>query len=42
LARAGYTSLAQLAKLDDAELLKLHGFGPKGIATVRAALNRKS
>jgi hypothetical protein len=42
LARAGYTSLAQLAKLDDAELLKLHGFGPKGIATIRAALKRKA
>jgi DNA-directed RNA polymerase alpha subunit len=42
LARAGYTSLAQLAKVDDAELLKLHGFGPKGIKTIRAALGRKS
>jgi DNA-directed RNA polymerase alpha subunit len=41
LARAGYTSLAQLAKVDDAELLKLHGFGPKGIKTIRAALARK-
>ena len=41
LARAGYTSLAQLAKLDDAELLKLHGFGPKGITVIRAALKRK-
>jgi DNA-directed RNA polymerase alpha subunit len=42
LARAGYNSLSQLAKVDDAELLKLHGFGPKGIATIRAALKRKS
>jgi hypothetical protein len=41
LARAGYTSLRQLAKVDDAELLKLHGFGPKGIKTIRAALGRK-
>ncbi|HZZ80957.1 MAG TPA: helix-hairpin-helix domain-containing protein [Gemmataceae bacterium] len=42
LARAGYTSLAQLAKVDDAELLKMHGFGPKGIKTIRAALGRKN
>ncbi|HVU87489.1 MAG TPA: helix-hairpin-helix domain-containing protein [Pirellulales bacterium] len=38
LARAGYTSVAQLARVDDAELLKMHGFGPKGIKTIRAAL----
>ncbi len=35
LARAGYTSLDQLATIKDPDLLKLHGLGPKGIATLR-------
>lgn len=38
LAGAGYTRLDQLAKASQAELLKLHGFGPKGIRIIREAL----
>lgn len=39
LAGAGYTRLAQLKTVPDAELLALHGFGPKGLRLIRAALN---
>jgi len=41
LAAAGYTTLAKIARVPDAELLKLHGFGPKGIKILRAALAEK-
>lgn len=35
---AGYTRLKQLQKVSAAELLKLHGVGPKAISVLRAAL----
>lgn len=38
LAGAGYTNLAQLAGVSEAELLQLHGLGPKAIDILRAAL----
>jgi len=41
LARAGYSSLDQLVKVREADLLALHGMGPKGVETLRAALAAK-
>jgi predicted Fe-Mo cluster-binding NifX family protein len=38
LAAAGYTSLDQLAKAGEAEVLALHGMGPNAIAKLRSAL----
>lgn len=38
---AGYTQLEQLTKTSEAELLKLHGMGPKGIRQLRDALSAK-
>jgi hypothetical protein len=38
LAGAGYTRLEQLRKVAEADLLKLHGMGPKGVRILRAAL----
>lgn len=38
LAAAGYTHLEQLAKVGEADLLKLHGMGPKAIGLIRSAL----
>ena len=38
LAIAGYTRLGQLTKVTDAELLKIHGVGPKAIRILREAL----
>jgi ERCC4-type nuclease len=38
LAGAGYERLEQLANVSEAELKKLHGMGPSGIATLRKAL----
>ena len=35
---AGYTRLEQLAYVTEAELLKLHGTGPKAIRILREAL----
>ena len=34
----GYTRLKQLVKVSEADLLKLHGVGPKAISVLRAAL----
>jgi len=39
LAGAGYTHLEQLTQVKAADLLKLHGMGPKGIVTLRSVLN---
>ena len=36
---AGYTSLWQLTKATEAQLLALHGLGPNGMAKIRAALD---
>jgi hypothetical protein len=41
LAVAGYTHLEQFANVTAAELLKLHGVGPKGIRMLREALAAK-
>lgn len=38
LAGAGYTRLEQLAAVSEAELLKLHGVGPKAMRLIRQAL----
>jgi hypothetical protein len=38
LATAGYTHLAQLIAVSEAELLRLHGVGPKAIRLLREAL----
>jgi hypothetical protein len=38
LAAAGYTQLVQLTSVGEAELLGLHGVGPKAIQLLRAAL----
>ncbi len=35
---AGYTRLDQLTKVSEAELLKLHGMGPKALGVLRDAL----
>lgn len=37
-AAAGYSRLDQFTKLKEADLLKLHGVGPKAIRILRAAL----
>ena len=41
LRAAGYTRLDQLAAVTEAELLALHGMGPKGITVLREALNAR-
>lgn len=41
LAGAGYLRLEQFSKLTEAEVLKLHGMGPKGIEALRRALADK-
>lgn len=38
LAISGYTQLAQLTAVSEAELLRLHGVGPKAIQLLREAL----
>lgn len=42
LAAAGYTRLDQLVGVSEAELLKLHGMGPKAIEQIRRALAAKA
>jgi predicted flap endonuclease-1-like 5' DNA nuclease len=37
LTAAGYTRLSQLRKISEADLLKLHGVGPKAIRIMREA-----
>lgn len=41
LAGAGYTRLDQLAGTSEAEILALHGMGPKGVEMLRRALAEK-
>jgi predicted flap endonuclease-1-like 5' DNA nuclease len=41
LAIAGYTRLRQLTKVTEAELLKIHGVGPKAMRILREALREK-
>ncbi|MEK4039862.1 MULTISPECIES: DNA-binding protein [Paenibacillus] len=38
---AGYVQLQQFSKLTEAELLQLHGLGPKAIVLLRSALAEK-
>jgi hypothetical protein len=41
LVAAGYVRLEQLATVSEAELLKLHGMGPKALGQLRQALADK-
>ncbi len=41
LANAGYTRLKQLTKTTEAELMKLHGIGPKAMAAIKEAMKEK-
>lgn len=41
LQNAGYTKLKQLTKVAEAELLKIHGVGPKAIRILKGALDMK-
>ncbi|MHA7965420.1 helix-hairpin-helix domain-containing protein [Paenibacillus sp. CAU 1782] len=41
LAEAGYLKLEQFTKVSEADVLKLHGVGPKGIRILREALAEK-
>lgn len=41
LANAGYTRLTQLTKITEAELLKLHGMGPKAMGVIKEAMKKK-
>ena len=41
LANAGYVRLEQLTQVSAAELLKLHGMGPKALGRIREALQAK-
>jgi hypothetical protein len=41
LAGAGYARLEQFTKVRQAEVLKLHGMGPKGMEMLRRALAAK-
>ncbi|MCI0610406.1 MAG: DUF1801 domain-containing protein [Anaerolineae bacterium] len=41
LKNAGYTKLKQLTKVTEAELLKIHGVGPKAVGMLREALKAK-
>lgn len=38
LVSAGYLRLEQLTQVSEREILKLHGMGPKALATLREAL----
>lgn len=38
LAAAGYSRLEQLAAVSEAQLLRLHGMGPKAVEQLRRAL----
>lgn len=38
LAEAGYVRLEQFTKLSEAEVLRLHGMGPKALELIRRAL----
>ncbi len=38
LARAGYVRLGHLARVSEAEVLRLHGMGPKALDQLRRAL----
>jgi hypothetical protein len=41
LLAAGYTELAQLDGMPEADLLRMHGVGPKAVAVLREALTEQ-
>jgi hypothetical protein len=41
LTAAGYTELSQLAGVPAAELIKLHGMGPKALRVIQVALEER-
>jgi hypothetical protein len=41
LTSAGYVLLEQFSKLTEAEVMKLHGMGPKAMGLIREALAEK-
>jgi DNA-directed RNA polymerase alpha subunit len=41
LANAGYTRLAQLTKTTKAELMQLHGMGPKAMGAIKKAMREQ-
>lgn len=41
LIEAGYTRLEQLTQVSEANLMKLHGMGPKALGILRLALAEK-
>lgn len=41
LAHAGYTRLKQLTKITEADLVKLHGMGPKAVAAIKAEMKAR-
>ena len=41
LARAGYTTLEQLADVSESELSRLHGMGPNALGALREALAQR-
>jgi 3-methyladenine DNA glycosylase AlkD len=41
LARANLSTLEQLTRVREVDLLRLHGFGPKGLRTLQAALDER-
>ena len=41
LTNAGFTELEQLTKATEAELMALHGFGPKALRILQAALKEQ-
>lgn len=41
LADAGYTQLRQLTKITEADLLELHGMGPKAVTAIKAAMKTR-
>ncbi len=41
LRAAGYTRLEQFTSITEAELLKLHGMGPKALGLIRSALQAR-
>lgn len=42
LAAAGYNKLKQFTEISEADLLQLHGMGPKALGVIRQALAAKS
>lgn len=41
LHQAGFTTLQQLTRVTEAELLALHGFGPKALRILQATLEER-